>query len=206
MRSICRNDIFQLLPRTHSGERPHYIYQYNICIGESWVNMISHCCFFYAWALFSQKSPDLWWFQIISPCSNIAHIAHFLKAIILSNEQIQWDKTTIHLFVCLFFFTMAIFVTSPSKSVWMGVSWRIHLIPSLCVPSSTFTEGYSKVIPKRIAVEISYLLGYDFWWSINGCGVGACHLVDSSRHTHPDAFARWGHIWSTIYNTCPLAK
>ena len=39
-------------------------------------------------------------------------------------------------------------------------------------PGSTFIDGFSKLIPQRIAVEISYLLVYCPWKSINKCGVG----------------------------------
>ena len=39
-------------------------------------------------------------------------------------------------------------------------------------PGSTFIDGFSKLIPQRIAVEISYLLVYCSWKSINKCGAG----------------------------------
>ena len=39
-------------------------------------------------------------------------------------------------------------------------------------PGSTFIDGFSKLIPQRIAVEISYLLVYCPWKSINKCGAG----------------------------------
>ena len=40
------------------------------------------------------------------------------------------------------------------------------------LPGSTFIDGFSKLIPQRIAVEISYLLVYCPWKSINKCGAG----------------------------------
>ena len=39
-------------------------------------------------------------------------------------------------------------------------------------PGSTFIDGFSKLIPQRIAVEISYLLVYCPSKSINKCGAG----------------------------------
>ena len=39
-------------------------------------------------------------------------------------------------------------------------------------PDSTVIDGFSKLIPQRIAVEISYLLVYCSWKSINKCGAG----------------------------------
>ena len=39
-------------------------------------------------------------------------------------------------------------------------------------PGSTVIDGFSKLIPQRIAVEISYLLVYCSWKSINNCGAG----------------------------------
>ena len=44
------------------GKKPHYIYQYMACLGESWVNHDFTLFFFYAWTLFSQKSPDFRYF------------------------------------------------------------------------------------------------------------------------------------------------
>ena len=52
------------------GEKPHYIYQYMACLGESWVNHDFTLVFFYAWTLFSQKSPDFRYF----PRAIILHI------------------------------------------------------------------------------------------------------------------------------------
>ena len=39
-------------------------------------------------------------------------------------------------------------------------------------PDSTVIDGFSILIPQRIAVEISYLLVYCSWKSINKCGAG----------------------------------
>ena len=46
----------------------------------------------------------------------------------------------------------------------------LHVTPLR--PDSTVIDGFSKLIPQRIAVEISYLLVYCFWKSINNCGAG----------------------------------
>ena len=46
----------------------------------------------------------------------------------------------------------------------------LHVTPLR--PDSTVIDGFSKLIPQRIAVEISYLLVYRFWKSINNCGAG----------------------------------
>ena len=58
------------------GEKPHYIYQYMACLGESWVNH-EFALFFLRVDVIFTKIPG---FQIFSPCNNIAHIAHFWKA------------------------------------------------------------------------------------------------------------------------------
>ena len=46
----------------------------------------------------------------------------------------------------------------------------LHVTPLR--PDSTVIDGFSKLIPQRIAVEISYLLVYCSWKSINNCGAG----------------------------------
>ena len=46
----------------------------------------------------------------------------------------------------------------------------LHVTPLR--PDSTVIDGFSILIPQRIAVEISYLLVYCSWKSINKCGAG----------------------------------
>ena len=103
VQSFCRNDIFPTFPRTpgsRSGgtfyipewprifhttiresydiprEKPHYIYQYITCLGESWVNHDFALLFFLRVSVIFTKIPG---FMVISDIFPRAIILHSLR-------------------------------------------------------------------------------------------------------------------------------
>ena len=67
-------------------------------------------------------------------------------------------------------------------------------------PGSTVIDGFSKLIPQRIAVEISYLLVYCSWKSINNCGAGTqCRNVWWIRQGTPKRLLLLGAVTYVVY-------